>query len=192
MCGRLVRAKTDYEFCQRARVTYTGQGCCYYWVFRLGGGGGWVAIHLTLMTSKLNFCRVIIMFGEETLTKICQVTYVPLGHAAAQVVSRWLPTAAARVRARVRLCGICGGRNGTRAGFLRVLPFPLPIITPTAQRSSSSIIRGWYNRPNSGRCTKGAQSHPTPRKYVRLDSAYKTAQCVNVTADHNMIPWAAV
>jgi hypothetical protein len=47
-------------------------------------------------------------------------------------------------------------------GFLRVLRFPLPIIPPTAPHSAS-IIRGWYNRPVSGRRTKWTQSHPTPR-----------------------------
>jgi hypothetical protein len=31
-------------------------------------------------------------------------------------------------------------------------------------QDSSSIIWGWYNRPNSGRPTKWTQSHPTPRK----------------------------
>jgi hypothetical protein len=53
-----------------------------------------------------------------------------LGRAIAQAVSRWLPTAAARV------------------GFLRVLRFPLPIfIPPISPQSPSPIIRGWYNRP---------------------------------------------
>jgi hypothetical protein len=50
-----------------------------------------------------------------------------LGRAVAQAVSRWLPTAAARVSVRAE-CGVCGGQNGTGAGFLRVLRFPLPII----------------------------------------------------------------
>jgi hypothetical protein len=53
-----------------------------------------------------------------------------LDRAIAQAVSRPLPTAAARVPARARLCGSCGGKSGTRAGFLRVLRFPLPIIIP--------------------------------------------------------------
>jgi hypothetical protein len=64
-----------------------------------------------------------------------------LGLAIAQAVSRWLPTAAARVRARVWSSGICGGQKGAGAGFLRVLRFPLPIfIPPIAPQSSSSII----------------------------------------------------
>jgi hypothetical protein len=73
---------------------------------------------------------------------------VNLGRTIAQAVSRRLPTAAARVRARVSSCGICGGWSGTGAVFLLVLRFPLPIlIPPTAPQSSSSIIRCWYNRP---------------------------------------------
>jgi hypothetical protein len=34
--------------------------------------------------------------------------------------------------------GICGGQNGTEAGFLRVLLFTLPLIPPTAPHSPSS------------------------------------------------------
>jgi hypothetical protein len=55
------------------------------------------------------------------------------GRAIAQAVGRWLPTAEARVRARVWSCGICGGQCGAGAGFLRVLRFPLPIfISPVS------------------------------------------------------------
>jgi hypothetical protein len=53
-----------------------------------------------------------------------RLTYYHLGRAIAQVVSRWLPTAAARFRAWVRSCGICGGQSCTGAGFIRVLRFP--------------------------------------------------------------------
>jgi hypothetical protein len=53
----------------------------------------------------------------------------------AHAVSRPLPTAVARVRAQVRLCGIYGGKIGTGIGFLRTLQFPLSIIPPTAAHS---------------------------------------------------------
>jgi hypothetical protein len=79
------------------------------------------------------------------------------GRAIAQAVSRQLPTAAARVRVRIRPCGICGGQIGTGEGFLRVIRFLLSIrIPPIAPQSY--IIWGWYNRPNSGRST-WTQSH---------------------------------
>jgi hypothetical protein len=69
------------------------------------------------------------------------------GRAVAQAVSRWLPTAAGRVRVRAA-CGVCGGQSSTGAGILRVLRFPLPIIPPI---SIIIITRGWHNRPISGR-----------------------------------------
>jgi hypothetical protein len=56
-----------------------------------------------------------------------------LGHAVAQVVGHWLPTAATRVRAQVWSRGICDRQSDAGAGFLRVLRLPLPIfILPTA------------------------------------------------------------
>jgi hypothetical protein len=62
-----------------------------------------------------------------------EILNLRFGRAIAQAASRWLPTAAARVRSQVRSCGISGGQSGTEAGFLRVLRFPLPIlILPTA------------------------------------------------------------
>jgi hypothetical protein len=84
------------------------------------------------------------------------------GLAIAQVVSCRLPMAETRVRSQVRLCGICGGQSGTGVGFLRVLRFPLPILIPL-NAPYSSIIRGWYNRPHSGRRTKRTRPHSTPR-----------------------------
>jgi hypothetical protein len=62
-----------------------------------------------------------------------------VGRAIAQAVSRRLPTPAARVRARVSSCRICGGQSGAGAGLLRVLRLPLPIlIPPTAPHSSGA------------------------------------------------------
>jgi hypothetical protein len=64
------------------------------------------------------------------------------GRAIAQEVSHWLPATAARARDQVR----SGGQSGGWVGILRILRFPLLIlIPPTAPRSSSYIIRGWYN-----------------------------------------------
>jgi hypothetical protein len=77
-----------------------------------------------------------------------------LGRAVAQAVSRWLPIAAARVRVRAA-CGVCGGKGGTGAGFLRVLQFPLPIILPISPSSKSPgagtiglLVAAVPNRPN--------------------------------------------
>jgi hypothetical protein len=89
-----------------------------------------------------------------------------LGRVIAQAVSRRLLSAAARDRARVRSCGICGRQSGTGVGFLQVLRVPLPIRIPliAPQSSSSSIIWGWYNRPDSVRSTKWTQYHPMGKK----------------------------
>jgi hypothetical protein len=86
-----------------------------------------------------------------------------VGRAIAQAVSRWLPIAAAQVRARVWSCGICGGQSGAGAGFLQVLRFPLPIfIPPIAPQSPSSIMWGLSNRPEVAAVPSGLS--PTPRK----------------------------
>jgi hypothetical protein len=73
------------------------------------------------------------------------------GRAITQVVCRRLSTTVARARTQIRLCEICSGQSGPGADFHRVLRFPLPIhIPPIASHTSSSIIRGWYNRPVAG------------------------------------------
>jgi hypothetical protein len=118
--------------------------------------------HLTIFNCKGN-----VLFGRTWIQNIKRtVSLTPLhdGCAIAQAVSGRLPTAAARFQAQAGWRGICGGQSCTGSGFLRVLRFPLPIIIPpTAPYSSSSIIRGWYSRPISGRRTKWTQSHPTQR-----------------------------
>jgi hypothetical protein len=60
-----------------------------------------------------------------------------MGRAIAQAVSRWLPTAAARVRTPYLASGICGEQSGVGAGFLRVFWFslPKPFIPPTSPAS---------------------------------------------------------
>jgi hypothetical protein len=89
------------------------------------------------------------------------------GRAIAQAVSRRLPTAAARVRAWVWSCVICGGQSGSGAGFLRVLRFPLPIfISPIAAESPSSIIWVWYNRPVMTAAPSGLSLTPLRIKQI--------------------------
>jgi hypothetical protein len=78
-----------------------------------------------------------------------------------QAISRRLPTAETRARSWVRSCGICGEQRGAEAGFLLVFRFSLPLIPLLAPHLSSSIIRGWYNRPKSDRRTNWTRSHPT-------------------------------
>jgi hypothetical protein len=86
---------------------------------------------------------------------------------------------AAWVRCQVRSCGICGEQSGSGAGFLRVLRFHLPILIPPTALHSSSIIRGWYNRPISGRRTKWTQSHPTARNlHCGLLSGKRRRRCL--------------
>jgi hypothetical protein len=85
-------------------------------------------------------CSCLFLYHTDTYLKV---------RAVAQAVSCWLPTVAAWVRAQVRSCGICGGQSGTGAGFLLVLWFHLPILIPLIAPHSSSIIQGWYNRPDS-------------------------------------------
>jgi hypothetical protein len=70
-----------------------------------------------------------------------------LGHAIAEAVSRWLPTAAGRVRARFWSSGICGGQSGVGAGFLRVLRFPLPKPFHSTNFYIITITRGSQQRP---------------------------------------------
>jgi hypothetical protein len=72
--------------------------------------------------------------GESKLHSFFHLIRIQLGRAVAQAVSRWLPTAAARVRIQAA-CGVCGEQSGTGAGFLRVLRFPLPIIPPISPSS---------------------------------------------------------
>jgi hypothetical protein len=80
--------------------------------------------------------------------------------AVARAVSRRFPDAAARVRARVRSCGICGGQSGIGEGFLRVLRFPLPICIPPIAPQSSFVTWGWKNRPTVAAVPSGLSLTP--------------------------------
>jgi ribosomal protein L37AE/L43A len=68
-----------------------------------------------------------------------------VGRAIAQAVSHWLSTAAARVRAQVWSCGICGGQSGAGAGFLRVLRGPHQLLHnhPHLSSGACTIDQKW-------------------------------------------------
>jgi hypothetical protein len=105
----------------------------------------WARCDLTFTSSAHSVCGV----SSKLSCVGCRLNYLhnkvktTLGRAIAQAVSRQLPTVVVQVRSQVKWCWVCGGQNGTGAGFLRVLRFPLPI-------PYSSLIRSWYNRPFSG------------------------------------------
>jgi hypothetical protein len=84
-----------------------------------------------------------------------------VGRAIVQVISRWLPTMAARVRSRICSSGICGGQSGAGVSFLRVLQFR-PANLHSTKFSIIIISRGRYNRPISGRRAEWTQLDSTP------------------------------
>jgi hypothetical protein len=106
--------------------------------------------YLTKPQSKLSstvYLHTVISVRKYTIYMLPRYMHGHLlqfqGRDIAQAVSRRLSTVAARVRARVRSCGVCGGQSGTEAGFFRVLWLPLPILIPTtAPHSPSSVIQG--------------------------------------------------
>jgi hypothetical protein len=57
------------------------------------------------------------LYSLDNASVVKQATYKAMYRAIAQAVSRWLPTAAARVRSRVWSSGICGAQSGAGAGF---------------------------------------------------------------------------
>jgi hypothetical protein len=97
------------------------------------------------------------------------------GRAIAQAVSRWFPTAAARVRTQVRSCGICGGQSAQWGKFC-----------PSTAPHSSCIIWDWYNRPISGRRTEWTQSHP---KKLTLHEAWRTHKDVSGRQWYHSVLW---
>ena len=66
-----------------------------------------------------------------------------MGRAMAQAVSRWLPTAEARVRSRVNPCGICGGQIGTGTDI-----FPRTSVFPRQFHSTVAPLHGKTEKIN--------------------------------------------
>jgi hypothetical protein len=80
------------------------------------------------------------------------------GRAIAQAVSRWLPTAAARVRSS----GICGGQTGAEAGFFFLSTSVSPANLRSTKFSIRTFTRGRYNRPEVADVPSGPNLDSTP------------------------------
>jgi hypothetical protein len=101
--------------------------------------------------------------------------------------SRRLATAAARLRAQVRSCGICCRQSCTGVVSLRVLRFPLLILIPpiaphsSSSSSSSTIIRGWYNGQLVARVPSGLSlTPPQETKKTKLRNVTEVVSVVMV------------
>jgi hypothetical protein len=86
----------------------------------------------------LQIVKIDITQSNFNRENIDALAFPLIGLSTAKAVSRWLPTAAARVRAWAWSSGICGGQIGAGAGFLRVRRFPLPIFIPQNSPSLQS------------------------------------------------------
>jgi hypothetical protein len=76
-------------------------------------------IHLTSISSVFILRPTSVTTVSELLHIKSSVPRLDLGRAIAQGISRWLPTAVARIKA----CGICGGQSGDGAGFSEYFGF---------------------------------------------------------------------
>jgi hypothetical protein len=70
--------------------------------------------------------------------------------------------------------------------------FPLPILIPTTAPHSSSITRGWYSRPNCGRCTKWTQSHPTPRDFKKKGKKSSISPLYKILEPRHFMPAGSI
>jgi hypothetical protein len=80
------------------------------------------------------------------------------GHAVAQAVRRWLPTAVALVRIQAA-CGVCGEQSSTGTGFSQSTSVSHANHSPNF--SIIIITQGWHNRPISGHSAEWAQLDST-------------------------------
>jgi hypothetical protein len=105
----------------------------------------------------------LISFSEGKLYSLFKLLNIKTGRAITQAVSRWLPTAAARVRAPGLVMLRIVVHNLAMDRFS-----PSTSVSPAnheiAPQSPSSIIWGWYNRPVVAAVPSGTQSHPTKKK----------------------------
>jgi hypothetical protein len=88
---------------------------------------------------------VTLTFGVTTVLRFRTDHVCCRGRAIAQAVSRWLPTAAARVQNPGHVEFVVDKVALGQVGFLRVLGFPLPIYIPPISPQSPSPITVFRN-----------------------------------------------
>jgi hypothetical protein len=86
----------------------------------------------------------------------------------AQAVSRWIPTAATRLRVRVRHVGFAVDKVVLGQVFSEYFGFPCQSYSTNF--STIILIRGWHNRPIGGRSAEWTQLDSTP-DYSNLSMA---------------------
>jgi hypothetical protein len=108
-----------------------------------------------------------------------------VGCAIAQSISFRLSNLAAWVRSLVRFC--LWRIKLHWGGFLRVLRFPLPVLSST-NVPDPSIFRRWYSRPTCNQRSKWTQSHTTPRikKNIRRLYSQGISKTVASPSKHNI------
>jgi hypothetical protein len=66
---------------------------------------------------------MVLELEKKSISSLMNYQLKCLGRTVAQAVSRWLPTAKARVRI-LAASGVCGGESGTGAGYSEYFGFP--------------------------------------------------------------------
>jgi hypothetical protein len=132
--------------------------------------------HDSIITFKTNYNYLIVLNGVLFIKSRVNVVQ---GRAMVQAVSRRPPTVEARVRSRVRLCGICGGRSGTGTGFsLSTSVFPCqfhstgaPLLGKGQKIIIIIIITGLHNKPQGCGASVASAAGPfTTKKKSRVIS----------------------
>jgi hypothetical protein len=102
-----------------------------------------------------------LLYVKDMRTLDLWVCIAQSSRAIAQAVSRWFPTAAARVRARVWSSGICATQSGTRGRFS-----PSTWVSPAnlhyTKFSILTTTQGRYNSPEVAEVPSWPSLHSTP------------------------------
>jgi hypothetical protein len=111
------------------------------------------------------------------------------GRAIAQAVSRRLPTAAALFEPRSDRVAFVVNKVALEQVFSEYFGLSCQFLFHRVLHTRACTVRGWYNRPVSGRRTKWTQSHLTKKKnyrnnYICTENTYIMA--TSIPADKHL------